>query len=1247
MAKKSTRILSFILSVLLLISMLSSMAFAQYDFSKVESTKATYSIVYDSLVGVKNQDDPSVFIVDSDWAYEEGKGPKTVTFTFRDQVITENYNENRHFESVAKVQKYIEKKDIKPATIILTEGIYAFNYASRKSVIFLGPKAGMDPNVRDSDPTKEWLLSEDRFLPAEDSTETKGEAIMRPGSDDKMFRIDNDGNQNADMVIDGLVLQGRGAGAGDETYRNGGSRHRIYVQNCILDNCHAPAGRSGGAAFSFDMRNSQEHEKHLYFSNDYIINQSGATTANNYTTYHPLYSGHANVVEMNGCSYQRASCQPFNSIYTIQWQGQKTRVTNSHFWNPEGKTVVSGTDTGYFFNAPWNNWTSNSKGGNDEVEFSATIINNTFYNMGSPSRPMFRVGMAGNSFFKVEDNTFIDTENHASHDVFKIEYISSGGKISHVGIGGGGVNAEGKDTTGTLLEEGNYFMDNGRVAIHNNTFIGSEYMNIPNIGKNTHPDTDVQMTGNLYLDNPDSTEGKIIQPQTEDSKIYNQWVWLDAAMTKKSSEIFNADVSIQCKGEEMPGEYYNREMDLDSKEYTLDFSVETNENNGVRVYKSDASWIKGNQVQGTDGAFTVDTSARVNYYIVSVTSIDGRTEQDIKVTLNRAANEDAALLDIIPEEGTDLLEKVATETGFDLKVGYFENTLSFKLSLPEGATAAVRQGTSLVLPKSGVYTTKELPVGETIELSVTVTGADKLKEVYTVTVRREYNDETALVSVDCTDADAITSSGNTFTIKVPATVKATSISVEISEKATVAMKENVYGSTLENVNNTFYLKEILAGENVYTVNVLAQNGIDYEEWTIIVFREKRTDCEILGVADAEKVGNMYVAFTPNENFTVSVQVSEGATYFLYTDSACTEALDSPYLTLTEATTVLWIVAVAEDDTFKSEPVKLIINTYDDPENNEDHPVNLEMADDGILAVSGGHFDPEGGLVVVPLDPETKQVNFIVQGYSDYTVRLYSDNGPKPMKLANKSTLTLDAGRTILYATATIDADPDAEIIEYAIYILAPRQYKYTDKSFTGYAKEYIMDIAENGWGLMKGDSLGKFNGTKNITRYEVATLMVRVVGANVNLYENAKNPFADVQEGHWATNYVKAAYRMSMIEGVEQGAALLFNGDNNASRSEFFKIFLSAFVYDVDEYYAENQEIIDESIAAMNLKDLEEIPEWAKSSVYTIAALGLVKGSDAAKILPNKTITRDEVAVILGRGSDFLETDPEFWFDLV
>lgn len=1225
MVKMSTRVWSFILTAVMLVSMFSCIASAQYDFSAVEAVKPKFSIAYNYLVGPNYQGATGVYVIDEDWAYDEENFPETVKFTFRDVEVEETYNPNRHFSSLGDAFKYNEKNAIANPIYILTEGIYTTGMAARKSATILGPKAGMDPNVRDADPTKEWQLSAKRYLPGATETDTQGEAVIRPNSPLKVFFIENDGNVDVDFVLDGLVFQGSGAGVGDETYRNGGSMHRVFVQNCILDDAHATEGRGSHVAFGFDMRNSQEHEKHLYVSNTYVTNMKNA----------PLYGGHATVVSLDGVSYQRCYQNPTATIDAIQWQGQRTSVTNCHFWNPTGFTTIAGTYSGYVFYRPTLAWCSNPKQGNDEVEFAFKFQNNTLYNMGCNDKAVIYLAMGGNDSFRFENNILIDANGQTPHAPVQIDYVYKNGKITRVGIGGTSELGEGEAVT-----EGYYQLDKGNVNIHNNTFVGAKFQKPMDIGINTHPDTNVQMTGNLYLDSLDSTEGKIIN---EGSQIYNQWVWLDAAMTQKSSQIYEPEVSIKSNGVELDRAGNLLTLNAGPKEYSRVITVDTHQDNGARVYAADANWNKLSVVGENQASYELNTSASKNYYVVSITSVDGRTEYDFHLKIDRAPNPDAQVLDVIPKAGTLVTSDTQDGINFNVKLAYRQQDLSFALQLSPDATTVVRAGLKLYMPVDGYYTVSDLKVGEPVTLTAIVTGKDGLRETFYITVEREPNNETEILGINCGDTANVEDQGNnTFFFEVENEIVDTTIDLVLSPEATATMREPIYNSAVPGANASFNVTDIPVGQSTYTVDVLAQNGVDNETWYVVINRKARTGCELVDILDTEKIENVYFAFTANKNYMVNAVVSPGATFTVYKDADCTEAFDSTYIALTQVTTTVWIRVVAEDGIHQSAPIKLVVSSYADFGQVEEGAVKLDPVIDpfnGAIVIDGATFIGDSA-VVIPLAAETESFEFQARPRNGYDIRVMSDATAKPMRPDETKgdnvvqiTLKPDSGYTVLYATAS----KDGQVLEYMILILSPKRYTYTDKQ-TPWAQEYVEDIANNGFGLMKGDQNGAFNGEKLFTRYEMAALMVRMAGANAPLYASAKNPFSDVADSHWATNYVKAAYRMELINGYEttndagKVTDRTYQGDKNATRSEFFRVYSNVYLgMDVDDLYEENKKEIDAFVKALELKDLDKVADWAKPAVYFVIYMEWVIGDHNKNVNPENNITRNEVATVLSR----------------
>lgn len=90
--------------------------------------------------------------------------------------------------------------------------------------------------------------------------------------------------------------------------------------------------------------------------------------------------------------------------------------------------------------------------------------------------------------------------------------------------------------------------------------------------------------------------------------------------------------------------------------------------------------------------------------------------------------------------------------------------------------------------------------------------------------------------------------------------------------------------------------------------------------------------------------------------------------------------------------------------------------------------------------------------------------------------------------------------------------------------------KDLDKS-SSYAKQAISELS--GLGIVKGDNYGNFNPQDNITRAQMAAMLVRVLGLDT---ENtpATAAFKDVPKNHRAFPYVEAAYKAGIVAGISK-----------------------------------------------------------------------------------------------------------------
>ncbi|OXM84982.1 cadherin-like beta sandwich domain-containing protein, partial [Paenibacillus rigui] len=112
---------------------------------------------------------------------------------------------------------------------------------------------------------------------------------------------------------------------------------------------------------------------------------------------------------------------------------------------------------------------------------------------------------------------------------------------------------------------------------------------------------------------------------------------------------------------------------------------------------------------------------------------------------------------------------------------------------------------------------------------------------------------------------------------------------------------------------------------------------------------------------------------------------------------------------------------------------------------------------------------------------------------------------------------------------------------------------------------------------------------------------------------NTTIDFADTQ-GHWAKKTIDAFIKLQLINGYEDGT---FRPDSPITRAEFAVILNRGF------------NIQGGSNTSIVLKDNGD--NWAKGAIENLVAAGVIKGYDDGTFKPDKTITREEMVVMLSR----------------
>lgn len=163
-----------------------------------------------------------------------------------------------------------------------------------------------------------------------------------------------------------------------------------------------------------------------------------------------------------------------------------------------------------------------------------------------------------------------------------------------------------------------------------------------------------------------------------------------------------------------------------------------------------------------------------------------------------------------------------------------------------------------------------------------------------------------------------------------------------------------------------------------------------------------------------------------------------------------------------------------------------------------------------------------------------------------------------------------------------------------------------------WAEAAIGNAADNN--LITG-SAGYFFPDNNMTRAEMATIVVRAFGATADA---DISEFTDVATDAWYYSSVSKAVAM----GAFNGADGKFNPENSITRQEAFVVLSRVFGLAINETV--DVSVLDE------FSDANKVADWAKADVAAIISAGYVGGSNGM-LNPEANITRAEFAVVMDR----------------
>lgn len=115
---------------------------------------------------------------------------------------------------------------------------------------------------------------------------------------------------------------------------------------------------------------------------------------------------------------------------------------------------------------------------------------------------------------------------------------------------------------------------------------------------------------------------------------------------------------------------------------------------------------------------------------------------------------------------------------------------------------------------------------------------------------------------------------------------------------------------------------------------------------------------------------------------------------------------------------------------------------------------------------------------------------------------------------------------------------------------------YVDVSCENWYGKYIDYLTEKG--ILQGYGEGIFEPGRHITRAEALKIMLFAKALQDTSIDEVENPFGDVAFEDWHYNIVMIGYKLSFIEGYEDGT---FGPKKAVTRAEFAKIFMEIYLW--------------------------------------------------------------------------------------
>ncbi|MBR4882092.1 MAG: S-layer homology domain-containing protein, partial [Clostridia bacterium] len=214
----------------------------------------------------------------------------------------------------------------------------------------------------------------------------------------------------------------------------------------------------------------------------------------------------------------------------------------------------------------------------------------------------------------------------------------------------------------------------------------------------------------------------------------------------------------------------------------------------------------------------------------------------------------------------------------------------------------------------------------------------------------------------------------------------------------------------------------------------------------------------------------------------------------------------------------------------------------------------------------------------------------------------------------------------------VDGETATAIRSYKVYVPAgkritlaedgcfyalPVDERFTDVSANAWYTEAVSWASENKF--MNGTAEDKFSPSTALTRAQFVMILANIEGADLSAYAN-KQSFSDVPKGRWYSTAVEWAKDKGVTSGVSDDR---FAPNDKVTRQQLARFLCT---------YAELRSIeMPEGADLSGFTDENKIADWAKESMETAVAAGLVTGMTETTLAPRDNATRAQISLIIKR----------------